>query len=398
MLLILYDNIINVNSNLGGFKMNKRLQWSQYMGFITIGLIANIIGPMLSIIKVDIKMNYSQAGLILSGQFIGMLLTVLVGGFLADKYGKKLFLIGGGIFLFIGLIGCMLSFNFLTLLICTLISGIGYGTYSVGINALCSDVTEDNKGGAMNFLHFFFGFGAIFGPILVTVVISVFHNWRVVYGFVALLPLIVTYMLWPIVIKKKKSEVNTKNALPYKNSFIWISGLFCFIYVGIETSSYGWIPTYWGHIAPKSIIPATLIGTVFFITLTLGRLFSGFIVDKIGFSRFLIIASLGVLIVTLGWVFIPFKACTIIAMLLLGLFLAGIYPTNMASVTSEYPYISAEISAFIAVFSALGGSAIPSAIGKSADVIGIDNIPLIICGLAFLLLIFAYFRMKSLKQ
>lgn len=389
MITILYDNIENVNINLGGTYMKKRLRWSQYIGFITIGLVSSIIGPMLSAIKLEINLSYSQAGLILSGQFLGMLLTVLIGGRLADKYGKKPFLLGGGAFLSIGLFGSMFSHSYITLLAWTVISGIGFGTYEVGINALCSDSNDSNKGTAMNFLHFFYGLGAISGPVLVTLCINLIKSWRLVYGISAFFPIIVTIMLWPLVINKNVATTNVKHSLPYKNKFIWISGIFCFLYVGIEVSTSGWLPTYWHFISPNSLIPASLTATIFWSTLTIGRLFSGKIADKVGFGKFLIFASLGIIILSLSWAIIPFKLGILFVILLLGLALAGIFPTMMASVTSQYPHISGEISAFISIFSSLGGSLIPSAIGGSVDFIGIAKIPLLICGLSVLLFISA---------
>ncbi|MBC8059491.1 MAG: MFS transporter [Clostridiaceae bacterium] len=378
--------------------MDKRLQWSQYIGFITIGLVSSIIGPMLSAIQSDINLNYSQAGLVLSGQFLGMLLTVIIGGYLADKYGKKLFLIVGGAFLSIGLFGSMLSHNYVNLLICTIVSGIGFGAYEVGINALCADSTDSNKGNAMNFLHFFFGLGAILGPVLATLCINLLKSWRLVYGISALFPILVTVILWPLVINKPLLTDGVKHSIPYKNKFIWISGIFCFLYVGIEVSTSGWLPTYWKHISPNSLIPASLTATIFWSTLTVGRLFSGKLADKFGFSKFLIFTSLGVIVITLSWVLIPFKLVTLFAILLLGGFLAGIFPTMMASVTSQYPNVSGEISAFISIFASLGGFLVPSAIGRSIDFIGIVKIPLILCGLAVLLFISANLTKKFEKS
>lgn len=378
--------------------MEKRLIWCQYVGFITIGLVSSIIGPMLAFIQKDIQMNYSEAGIILSGQFLGMLFTVFIGGYLADKYGKKPFLLVGSVVLILGLVSSMLSHTYMNLLIWTIVSGIGFGVYEVGINALCSDCAHSNKGSAMNFLHFFFGVGAIFGPILATLCIKLGGSWRLTFALTALLPLFVIFILAPIRIPAPKHQPTSKHTLPYKRMFIWISGLFCFLYVGIEVSIYGWIPAYWQSMYSKSLIPASLTGSIFWFTLTIGRIVCGKFVDKIGFSKFLIGTSFGMAILTLSWSVLPSEYVILVVILLLGLFLAGIFPTLMASVTSEYPNISGEISAFISIFSALGGFFIPSAIGKSADLVGINKVPFIICGLSILLFFSAIVRGRLGKK
>jgi len=102
-------------------------KWIQYLGFIAIGVIGNVIGPLLPAIRTDISINYSQGGMLLSGQFIGMLLTSLVGGYLMDKWGKKPFLLAGSSMLVIGLIGCMAARNYVMLYVLNLITGFGYG-------------------------------------------------------------------------------------------------------------------------------------------------------------------------------------------------------------------------------------------------------------------------------
>ena len=116
--------------------MNIRIMtWIQYLGFITIGLISGITGPIITAIRNDISMSYTQSGIIISGQFIGMFLVVIAGGYIADRFGKKLFLIVGSILLVIGLTGSMLSFNYIELLIFIVILGIGFGIYEIGRTA-----------------------------------------------------------------------------------------------------------------------------------------------------------------------------------------------------------------------------------------------------------------------
>ena len=42
-------------------------------------------------LKDDIAMNYTQSGLLLSGQFLGMMLTAVFGGPLIERFGKRRF-------------------------------------------------------------------------------------------------------------------------------------------------------------------------------------------------------------------------------------------------------------------------------------------------------------------
>lgn len=359
-------------------KTNKRLGIALYLGFISLGLVASIIGPIVTAAKNEITMDFSQTGLVISGQFIGALILVLFGGHLADRFGKKLFLIVGSLVLSAGLAGSMLSTSFISLFIWTLLSGIGFGAYEVGINALCSDYTKTNKGNAMNFLHFFFGVGAIFGPIVSTLCINYFSSWRIIFGFVAIFPIIVMFLLLSLNIPKVAPEKASSEPFPFKSPYLWASSILAFFYVGLEVSTYGWLPLYWKEIVSGSIIPPSLIATGFWCALTFGRLFTGRLADKTGLQNFLIYASTFSVLGTLAWAVIPPSTILIVVVVALGLLYAGIFPTNMAAVISKYPGRSGSISSFVTIFSSLGGSLIPSALGKSADIVGIQNMPVII--------------------
>ena len=284
--------------------MNIRIMtWIQYLGFITIGLISGITGPIITAIRNDISMSYTQSGIIISGQFIGMFLVVIAGGYIADRFGKELFLIVGSILLVIGLTGSMLSFNYIELLIFIVILGIGFGIYVIGINALCADLSYTKKGKAMNYLHFFFGLGAIISLLLVTFSINVIKNWRFAFGIIIVLPLLISILLLnqKVIHNVSSAKSIKKEEIPFRNSFIWFAGISTFIYVGIEVSIYGWLPSFWVKLFPKSFIPASLIAIVFWICLTSGRLFSGKIVDKIGFSKYLIITAGLTFIIAFVW-------------------------------------------------------------------------------------------------
>lgn len=378
-------------------KANKRLGVALYLGFISLGLVASIIGPIVTAAKNEITMDFGQTGLVISGQFIGALILVLFGGHLADRIGKKLFLVIGSLILSAGLAGSMLSNSFLSLFIWTLLSGIGFGAYEVGINALCSDYTKTNKGNAMNFLHFFFGVGAIFGPVLATLSINYLNSWRLIFGAVAVFPLIVMLLLLSLNIPKVSPEEISAEPFPFKSPYLWAASILAFFYVGLEVSTYGWLPLYWKEIVSGSIIPPALIATGFWCALTFGRLFSGRLADKSGLENFLIYASTLSVVATLAWAIIPPSTFLVVIVVALGLLYAGIFPTNMAAVISKYPGRSGAISSFVTIFSSLGGSLIPSALGKSADIVGIRNMPVIIIFVAVGLFILTLITKRCYK-
>jgi MFS family permease len=373
-------------------KTNKLLTLIQYLGFIGTGLVYGIPGPILTVVSKDLKMNLSESGLILSVQSFGMLFVVIGGGFLADKFGKKPFLITGSFLLIAGLTGSMFSINFIMLFIFGIIVGIGYGIYSIGINALCADLSSIDRGKSMNYLHFFFGIGAISAPFIVTFCIKILNNWRFSYAIAVVIPLIMLYFLSNLKFKHEVPEnAAIKRLLPFKSLFMWFAGITIFLYVGIELSVYGWLPIYWKTYFPEDVIPASIIGFVFWASLTLGRYTLGKIVDKIGISKYLLISGAGVFVFSVLWIFLPFNISTIILAAIIGLSISCIYPTIMASVTSYFPKITGITAAFISLFSSIGGFLLPSGIGFVANSSSIKILPIVVAVLSICMILSMFF-------
>lgn len=383
--------------------MSKQLLASQYLGFITIGLVANIIGPVLPAIQSDIHMNYTQAGYILSGQFFGGLLSVWLAGRLADKIGKKRFLTVGSFILIVGLAGSVFSKSFATLFLWTLIIGVGFCVYEVGINALCADSTTSNKGAAMNFLHFFYGVGAIGGPVLATYILHATGDWRLLFGLSTLLPLLVCILLQTFEIPTANithPQPGEKKVFSlYKNRFMWLNGLLMFVYVGIEVTMYGWIPAYWEKVSPShTLVPSTVLPTFFWTTLTITRLLSGKIADKLGFPIYIAASCLGLVLFSLSWIVVPFITWTLFIVPVVGILLAGLFPIIMTSTIDYAPERSGEIASFIFIFASLGGFLIPSGIGGLADLMGIGKLPEFAAVLSTIMFILSVLLWKIQKQ
>ncbi len=379
-------------------------KWVQYIGFIAVGLIVNIIGPLLPAIRADISINYSQGGLLLSVQFVGMLITSLIGGYLIDRTGKRPFMLAGSTMLIIGLLGSMLSNSFIFLYTLNLITGFGYGIYEVGINALCADTSEENKGSNMNFVHFFYGVGAIVAPILAWVCTEYLGNWRYCFGLALIPPVIVGILLLKNGIEEHKTgnnmdkQVYSKASSPIHSPFLWTAGLAMFFYVGVEVSTGGWITVYWSTLVPKNTVPASFTASLFWFSLTVGRLVSGKIADRIGLSNYLMAAASGTLLLSVLWSILPIGGLTLVIVALLGFLCSGQFPTAMAIATAHFPGKSGMAAAFISVSAGLSGFFIPSAVGQLADMFGITALTPALLVISLLLVTFTYILKRGSMQ
>jgi fucose permease len=376
--------------------MTRSLRTTQYLAFVGLGLAQNVIGALLPRIQAEVPMSDLRAGLFGSGQFIGVLVVGLVGGALADRFGKKAFVLTASVILVAGLLGYTVAGAFLPLLAAAILAGLGGGGYEVGVNALQADHAEAaDSGHGMNLLHAFYGMGAVAGPVAASFALEQGLGWKPVLVLAAVPPAAVAVLLASQRVPRGRTAPAEERAADlYLRPALWICGLLLMLYVGVEMSMGVWISTFWARRAPESALPAPMMSAVYWVTLTAFRLVSGKVADRIGHHRFLILEAAAVVIIGGAWALWPGPAVTLAATIGLGAVFAGVYPTAMALATDTFPGHSGTVVGFLLVFVALGGLLVPSAVGRLSDAHGIGVLPLVeLAGGAALLLVVLALRL-----
>jgi fucose permease len=368
--------------------MTRSLRLTQYVAFVGLGLSQGIVGPLLPSIQAEVAMSDWRAGLFGSGQFIGILVTGLAGGYLADRFGKKAFVLVASALLSVGLWGYTVAGSFWPLLGAAIVTGLGGGGYEVGVNALQADHADaEGSGHGMSLLHAFYGIGAVGGPFAVQVALHQGLGWRPALWVSAVTPLAVAALLWPQRIAPGRTAPAEERAGDVlRHPTLWICGLVFLAYVGVEMSMGIWIPTYWARRAPGSAVPAPLLGAVFWGTLTAARFVVGLVADRIGHLRFLILAALAVILLGVLWSIFDGPTFSLLAVMAIGAALAGVYPTAMAWATDRFPGRSGVVVGLLSVFVALGGFLLPAGLGRLSDTFGIGVLPAVVVGMGTVLL------------
>ncbi len=368
--------------------MTRALRSTQYLAFVGLGLSQGIIGPLLPSIQAEVAMSDWRAGLFGAGQFIGILATGLVGGWLADRFGKKAFVLVASALLAAGLWGYTLAGAFWPLLAAAVVTGLGGGGYEVGVNALQADHADaEGSGHGMSLLHAFYGIGAVVGPFAVQAALQRGWGWRPALWGAAAIPLAVGAALWPQRIAPgRSSPAEDRGGEALRQPALWVCGLVFLAYVGVEMSMGIWIPTYWARRAPGSAVPAPYLSAIFWGTLTAGRFVAGLVADRLGHLRFLALAALQVVLLGVLWSIFSGPAFTVVAVMAIGAALAGVYPTAMAYATDRFPGQSGVVVGFLSVFVALGGFLLPSGLGRLSDAFGIGVLPAVVVAMGAVLL------------
>jgi fucose permease len=347
--------------------MTRSLRSTQYLAFVTLGYAQCVVGPILPSIQREIPMSDWRAGLLGAGQFIGLLIVGLLGGPLADRFGKKRFVIAASVLLAAGLIGYTVAPSFWPLLLTAIVTGLGGGGYEVGVNALQADhAGEADSGHGMSLLHAFYGIGAVIAPFVVQVALGQGLGWRPALVAAALLPIAVAAALGHQQVGAGRATPEAPAGDLFARGALWLCGLLFLLYVAIEMSIGTWISTYWTRRAAGSVVPAAIMSSIFWGTLTAVRLVVGKLADRVGHLRFLAVSAALVLLFGGLWAAAPTPAVTLAAVVALGAALAGVYPTAMALATDAFPGHSGKVVAFLSAFVATGGLLL-SGVGRLSD-------------------------------
>jgi MFS family permease len=355
-------------------RLSFRILFLQYFGFMTIGLALSLFGPLIPLIQKDWGVSYGLAGILFPAQAAGSLTVLLLSSLLIHILEKrKVLLVGCAVFI-AGLLCAALAPGFPLLLLGNMLLGAGVATFEVGFNTLCIDSHPQGKGKALNRLHFFFGVGAVAGP-LIALAVETFGSgvdWRWALGLAAIGPAVVLAVLCFTPLPPSPPAEPKKRFAVYTRPLLWLSAVVLCLYCGVELGVGNWLSSFWHATTLAAIIHPAIVTSLFWLTFSIGRFVVGTWADRWGFRRFLLVSMLTTLAIIILWFFIPAPALALVLVMGLGFIISGIYPTTVALAAHKFPSSSGQVAGFLSVFGVLGGAIFPSAIGFWADYAGIQ--------------------------
>lgn len=342
-------------------------------GFVLFGIANTMSGPLLPSLRLDYQMSLSEAGRLFSVQFTGFVLSVLVGGVIADIFGKRMFVLLGTAVLTCGLtlIGCfrsawLLNIGFLTM-------GVGFGGFDAGLAPLVGDLNSDRRAFALNLLHMFFGVGALIGPVWASYLLSVAGpaGWRYVYLAAAGGSLLFLLAFGTCRVRPPVQEGGTPGRKRFTSLVVdgrlrLLAGLAC-VYVGVESGVNAWVFSFLTETLKATSAVAAAATCLFWASLSLGRLFSAYASERFGQELFIVCCCAGSVLAGLPLTMGPGVGVTLASCAALGFFFSGIFPTIMAEGTSLFPGSTGSVTGMLVAAGAVGGALVPWLIGLVSD-------------------------------
>ncbi|MGI6705825.1 MAG: MFS transporter [Clostridia bacterium] len=308
-----------------------------YMTMFLFGFAENVKGVSFPLLKMEFGVSYDNQGGLVSMTWFGYVIFCLVASLFLEKFGIKKSILAGYILICAGSLATLAAPSFWLASLTLMLVNTGFGFFEVGTNAMGTVVFTRRAALMMSLLHFFYGFGAVLGPKTAGLLTNSFGlNWRQVY-LVIMIPVVATFLL--ILFTKfngqggeeSSDELNSKTTFlaALKNPMVWLFALTLGFMEVIEFGAANWGGLYLKDVygLDPRVTGASFV-SLFYILFTLSRLFSGLVIEKVGYVRSLFIAVIStVLLYLVGF---SLGRSGIWVLPVTGLFIAIMWPTIMA--------------------------------------------------------------------
>ncbi len=347
-----------------------------FLAFLCMGF-GDVVGPLTSQLQSEYELSNLMAGLVTFMGFIMFGLLSVPMGLYQDRKGKKIVLLFGMIAALAGLvlpiIGNFASFGLL--LGSLLLLGTGATLLQVAGNPIMRDVSPEGKYSRnLSFGQFFKAIGSLSGALIPLLAAKYWGlDWKLLFPIYSGIILIAAIYLYVVKIDEKKDDAASPASFGsvlalLKNPYVFFMVLAIFLYVGAEVSMSAKLPNYLEHKFNFDIKELGLWGTLFFfIALMTGRFLGGVILNWMTPSKFLKITTLLALIGIAGLYFATTSFFGFVAIFVIGLGFANIFPLVFSITIDAMPERSNEISGLM-VTAIIGGAFVPVIFGAVADI------------------------------
>lgn len=219
---------------------------------------------------------------------------------------------------------------------------LGNGMLEIGLALLAARVFTTNTGTMMNISHFFYGLSSMVAPVAATWMMGVpiggsELGWRGMYLIMlslCLIPMLPAFASrFPQTTVADSKPISMKQYV--KDPAAWLIVLILSFGVVSELAIGGWLVNYLEKAYQWDTVTASGMLSAFFFCFMMARLLLGPIIDRIGFTKSIIMLSFFSGLCSLAAIAIGPSGAFLFA--LSGTGIAPIYPTVMALIAKRYP-------------------------------------------------------------
>ena len=368
-----------------------------YLIFVSLGLPDSLLGSGWPTMQAAFGVPSSYAGYVSMAISFMTIVSALISPRMIRRFHTKWIVIVSILLTVFGLLGFSFSTSYAMLFVFVIPYGLGAGAIDASVNHY---VANNYSGSVMNFLHCFYGVGAVISPNIMALALSK-ARWNEGYRWTAYIQMTILFVcilslpLW----KKNESSTETEEAGAGIREALKVPGVILtliafFAYCSGEATCFLWTSSYFAGV--KEGLSDGLIasfGSLIFGGLMLGRLISGFVSNKLG-DRPLI--RIGIIVEMIGIVLVMLPIShylpAAIGFAVIGTGMGPVYPAIQHMAPANFGKRNSAAVIGLQMASAYVGSTfMPMVFGNLQQHIGIGIMPVY-------LLIFAVLNIGLLER
>lgn len=370
-----------------------------FLGFISLGLPDGLLGVAWPSIARDRGVTLSALGQPLLAFTGGFLISSVLSGRALARFGVGGLLAASTLATAASLVGTALLPLWWMTLTAAVLLGLGGGAIDAGLNAYAAQHASPR---VISWLHASYGVGATLGPLAVTTVFSLQQPWQLAYLLVAAgqfslaLAFGATQRSWqhdqPVQQEEHAPHVGLRVALA--TPMVWLSALVFLLYTGLEVAAGQWSYTLLTTSRGMDATSAGQAVSLYWAGLTLGRILTGFIANRVTPALLLRFAGAGAVLGSLLF-WLGGSQIAAAGLLLIGFSLAPIFPALIGTTAQRVGrQLTADTVGLQVAAASIGSASLPWLVGQLIDVSGSTAI----IGPAVMTIALAYFSLSLLLE
>lgn len=367
-----------------------------YMAFISLGLPDSLLGSAWPVMRVQLNLPISYAGIISMVIAGGTIVSSLLSHRLTKKFGAGLVTAVSVLMTAVALFGFSISGSFLMLCIWAIPYGFGAGAVDAALNNF---VAVHYASRHMSWLHCFWGVGAAASPYIMSYYLTNGLGWNNGYRTISVIQIILTILLFvslPLWKRQRDSLPGGNNPSPNLKlpQIMRIKGVkfvlvAFFGYCALETTTGLWASSYLVSGRGISSETAAKYASLFYLGITFGRFLCGFIANRIG-DRKMIYIGIATMFAGITAILVPINTdwICLYGLIIIGLGCAPVYPSIIHSTPNNFGVENSQAIVGVQMASAYTGSTfMPPLFGWIANNINIKLYPVFLLIFAVLMLV-----------
>ncbi len=368
-----------------------------YLAFISLGLPDSLLGSAWPAMYREFAVPVSYAGGISMIIAVGTIISSLQSDRLTRRFQTGKVMAASVLMTAVALFGFSVSHSYIALCLWAIPYGLGAGSVDASLN---NYVALHYASRHMSWLHCMWGVGASLGPYIMGYVLTGGQSWNMGYRYIAILQTALTIVLvfglplWKqqgtgaaeqTPGEKKAESLSFDRVIKIPGAKEVMTTFFC--YCALEQTTGLWASSY--LVLHRGLAAETAAGfaSLFFIGITAGRAFSGFLTLKLNDTQMVRLGQ-GIILFGIILLFLPFGSTSAMAgLIFIGLGCAPVYPSIIHSTPEHFGADRSQAMIGVQMASAYAGTCLmPPIFGFIANHVSVSLLPVYLLAILILMI------------